>query len=815
MGVGPFELITILIALFSGGGLLGLPLSVPPLPPDPIIGRAAPDECLLHLETAGTAAPAEGADNPVERMLADEEIRSFLAAVAREIVSAAKQSVPLPPQAEDAVLVLLRTALERPWALSVERFGPPTAVAPPTVAATFLVRVGDREKAIRGALETLLGEAAAGPSPGGAATGGKGGLRQVATPMGALAWGFVDASLVVTVGDGVAESFLERIRDEGRGTPDWKADLERRLPVDRRATLLHVDAGAIVELVAATAPNQRGTKAMIAATGLGGLRSLDAVSGLGDGGFVADLRLGFDGAPEGIFAAPEKGVGAAQLSRAPADAVRVQSWTLDGAKWLETAFAIASAVEPRSSAQMREDLGQFRAVAGFDLEKDLLAALGPDWTIYDTPAAGGLMPGTAVVVGVRDHDTFAATHEKLLGFIERAGATAEMKPTVTRSTYRGQTIHTLSFAGSGMALPISPSWCLLEDRLVVTLSPQFAKSLVDGHVGPGIGSLAEVQGEMGEGPVDYVGVLDTRAALRAISALYEFATPMAGQAAAQNGIKIRLPQLPPVTALDPFLAPAVTVMRHDEEEIRFRGTTTLPLGPLVAVAGGGSSTASTGVLVGLLLPAVQAAREAARRAEATNNVKEILLAMHNYESEKKRMPAQAICDDEGKALLSWRVQILPYLGEEALYRQFHLDEPWDSEHNRRLVERMPKVYADPSADPAATAAGKTTFQVFTGKGTPFVDPAKGPTLRGISDGTSNTIAVAEMNPDAAVPWTKPEDRSFDADKPLDGLGKTRRAGGLFIMGMFDGSVRMVAPSIDPETFGAMVTPAGGEVLPGP
>ena len=204
MGVGPFELIGILLAFFSGGGLIGLPLSVPPLPPDPVVQRAAPDECLFHVETAGVAAPAAGADNPVERMLADEEVRSFLAAVAREIVSAAKQSVPLPPQAKDAVLVLLRTALERPWALSIERFGFPAAGAPPTVAATFLLRVGDREQAVRVAMETLLGEAAAGLSRGGASAGGKGGLRQVATPMGALAWGFVDSSLVIAVGEGVA-----------------------------------------------------------------------------------------------------------------------------------------------------------------------------------------------------------------------------------------------------------------------------------------------------------------------------------------------------------------------------------------------------------------------------------------------------------------------------------------------------------------------------------------------------------------------------------------------------------------------------------
>jgi len=811
IGIGLTELVALLAAFFSGGGLLGLPLSVPPLPPDAVIARATPDACLLHLEAAGLAAPDAAASHPMERMLADDEIRAFLAAAAREIVSVARQSLPLPPEAEDAALILLEAALTRPMALSVERFAPPRAPgAPPAVAATFVLRTGDGEEAIRRALAGLLGPLPPGLArqvPLGASRG-----QRLETPFGPLSWGFTDGSLLVTVGEGVLESLLERIGDEGRETPEWKADLERRLPVARRSTLLHVDAGALLELLAATMPDARGTRAMFTATGIDGLRSLDAVSGLSDDAFAAEVRLGFEGAPRGIFAPPESGIEARHLARVPADAVRVQSWTLDGKQWLATAMRILEAAGPQGAAPLRGALTQVRAVVGIDLEDDLLGALGPDWTMYDLPAGGGLMPGMAVVAGVRDHDTFAAAHEKLLALVERAGAGADMKPTLARSTYRGRTIHSLAFAGAGMALPITPAWCLLDDRLVLSLSPQLTKALVDGHGGLGMDSVAEVRRDVGEAPADYVGVLDTRAAFRTLCTLYEFLAPMAGGAAAQSGITVRPPELPPLSAASPFLAPAVTVMRHEEDGIRLRGTTTLPVGPLAAVGAGGVSPASTGVLVGLLLPAVQAAREAARRTEATNNFRQILLAMLNYESAMNRMPSQAICDDDGKALLSWRVQILPYLGEEALYRQFHLDEPWDSEHNLALVARMPKVYADPGADPAATAAGLTTFQVFVGEGTPFAEPGKGLKLFGITDGTSNTIAVAEMLPDRAVPWTKPEDLDFDADKPLDGVGNPRRPGGLFLMGMFDGSVRTVDPSIDPDTFGALVTPAGGETI---
>ena len=107
--------------------------------------------------------------------------------------------------------------------------------------------------------------------------------------------------------------------------------------------------------------------------------------------------------------------------------------------------------------------------------------------------------------------------------------------------------------------------------------------------------------------------------------------------------------------------------------------------------------ATIGVLVGLLLPAVQAAREAARRNMSMNNMKQIMLAMHNYHDANGNLPPAFSTDDAGNALLSWRVLILPYLEEQALYDQFHLDESWNSEHNKTLISKMPEVYAEPSA----------------------------------------------------------------------------------------------------------------------
>jgi prepilin-type processing-associated H-X9-DG protein len=218
----------------------------------------------------------------------------------------------------------------------------------------------------------------------------------------------------------------------------------------------------------------------------------------------------------------------------------------------------------------------------------------------------------------------------------------------------------------------------------------------------------------------------------------------------------------------------------------------------------GGQVAVIGVLVALLLPAVQAAREAARRASSTNNLKQIALAMHNYHDAHSSLPPRASFDADGNPLLSWRVHILPYVEEQALYEQFHLDEPWDSEHNRQFIDSMPPVYRNPSS---AAEPNKANYLVPTGPGSIF-EGKEGASFRDITDGTSNTILVLEVNDDASVVWTKPDDFNYDTDDPLAGLG-TAHPGG-FNVALADGAVRFISRTIDPELFLRLLMKADGQ-----
>jgi prepilin-type processing-associated H-X9-DG protein len=180
--------------------------------------------------------------------------------------------------------------------------------------------------------------------------------------------------------------------------------------------------------------------------------------------------------------------------------------------------------------------------------------------------------------------------------------------------------------------------------------------------------------------------------------------------------------------------------------------------------------------------------------------------MANDEIASRVFPARAIFDKQGKPLLSWRVQILPYIDEGPLYEQFHLDEPWDSGHNRIGTDTVVKLYRNPrSKAPRAT----TTYLAVCGKGLMF-DGTVGRKVEDIRDGLSHTIMVVEANDERAVPWTKPEDWDYDPDDPLAGLGNAHPGG--FNAAFADGSGRFIGKSIDPKLFHAMLTIAGGEKI---
>jgi hypothetical protein len=201
----------------------------------------------------------------------------------------------------------------------------------------------------------------------------------------------------------------------------------------------------------------------------------------------------------------------------------------------------------------------------------------------------------------------------------------------------------------------------------------------------------------------------------------------------------------------------------------------------------------------MILPQISAERAATQRMRKLDNLRQLGLALLTSATADRHFPAHAIYSKEGKPLLSWRVYVLQYLGEQSLFKQFRLDEPWDSEHNKPLIAKMPSVYKSLVGKPLEE--GKTRYVVPFGKGAIF-DGDKGITLEQITDGMSNTILLLEVGEDKAVTWTKPDDLDFDPQKPLAGLGTIGDAG--IAATIADGSVHVIRKGVDAETFRRLI-----------
>ena len=198
-----------------------------------------------------------------------------------------------------------------------------------------------------------------------------------------------------------------------------------------------------------------------------------------------------------------------------------------------------------------------------------------------------------------------------------------------------------------------------------------------------------------------------------------------------------------------------------------------------------------------------------RRMRTIDHLKQIGLAMHIYHDNHSNFPPAAVVGGDGRRLISWRVLLLPLLNEKELFEEFRLNEPWDSDHNRKLVSRMPDVFASSTVTRDQRLNGMTTYLGPIAEKTLFAVP-EGAAIKQIIDGTSNTIMVVDANAEAAVPWTKPDDLLVDLKQPLKGL--EGQADGNFWVLMCDGSVRKVSGKIDAETMRRLLQINDGEVV---
>jgi hypothetical protein len=212
-------------------------------------------------------------------------------------------------------------------------------------------------------------------------------------------------------------------------------------------------------------------------------------------------------------------------------------------------------------------------------------------------------------------------------------------------------------------------------------------------------------------------------------------------------------------------------------------------------------------LIDLVRPHIERFVVTEQQERANGQMRRLLAAMHDHEAKHGAFPAHCSFDKEGKPLLSWRVHLLPSLGYPKLYKEFKLDEPWDSNHNKALLARMPAVFR-PASDRLA-GQHRTTWLVPLGEDTMF-PPKRGVRVTEIADGMKHTILLVDAADEAAVEWTRPVDLKVEEKDPRKGLS-TRHSGQVHV-GTADGTVHFLPATFGTFSLWALFTRAGGEVV---
>ena len=289
------------------------------------------------------------------------------------------------------------------------------------------------------------------------------------------------------------------------------------------------------------------------------------------------------------------------------------------------------------------------------------------------------------------------------------------------------------------------------------------------------------------------------------NATVSFNSPFAATPSDVFRLRLDPDEIPTPEEIRPYLFPASHALSADAQGFRITSRESFPsLNPISLAP----------LAVSAALPAFQEWRVAKQKERLAANLRQVGIGLSNYHDKHDHYPAASTTDMASKPLLSWRVELLPSLGLQDLYDEFHHDEPWDSPHNKTLLDRMPAAFAHPDENPGA---GLTFYRGLIGKGA-FFDPEvkQGTGIAMFTDGTSNTLSIVEAR--EAVPWTKPGTEIVVnlIPPPSAALSLLPKLGGHIPGGfqvlLVDGSVRFIRESVNVNILQGLISRDFGEVI---
>ena len=691
--------------------------------------------------------------NPSDRWYADPGLQKSIGKFKEALATLAKENGPptLGELAEDIGWKIL----SKSGSIIFESFD--SEALSGTASAMF--RLGEDEEKISVWLDSVMDEAGIAPE-----TMGDDKVYSLPeTPVPVLL-GIHSGYLVSAVGDGQWKRTIARI-DEKSETPDWLKKRLAALPVSRQSQFGFVSIQGILGLLPPEALEDPTFQRISEALSLESIKSFSASSGADS---VSNVSLfHFECDKKGLASVMDvPAIEKSKLEELPADSFGAIAIRFSP----ETIMELIEDCVPED--QMEEAMFRFSEETGLDLKKDLVNHLDGTVRYY---ALGALISAKQVgVFKINDEVNFLESLDRINAAL---AAMADQQPLeFTESEKKGLKVFGLKSPGASMY------WAVKDGELYISSNSRAIAAHIRKYTG-GANKPTLLEGELAtkilsesksmglEGPIgmqhyDFDPVIEI--AFPLVQGAFAFVP-----AEVKDEFDFGVEDFPPIESLL-GLRPSHSMFFKASGGYTgiSRYDTPVPL-ELSAVA-------VSGIGVGMLLPAVQQVREAARRTQSLNNQRQLALALLNYESANMRFPPAFTTDEDGKPLLSWRVAILPFLDEKELYDEFHHDEPWDSEHNIALLERMPEVFRNPSA---ISRPGQTDYVAPFGEDSVLAD-GEGVKMGEITDGTSNTVLVMEVGMSQQVPWSAPQDIRIEE---LETLNMDNGHPGTFSFVLCDGS----------------------------
>ena len=694
-----------------------------------------PDDQPLACWVWNEAGALDPNGNPSEKWFANKDLQKSLGKLKRAIVTAATENAP--PEfaafAEDIGWKMLASS----GSIVIDSID----IEGQTGKGSLIVGLGEDEAQIRDWLDGRMADAGI-PS---AMVGADKTYAMPETPI-PIVVGIHAGHLIAAAGDDHWKSMIDRI-DQKNGQPQWLKQRLEKLPISRRSQFWFADISAMLKLLPPQVTEEPEFQRISKTLSLEGMKFVSVSLGTDSVSNVSQFHIECD--KQGLTSVMDvPPIDKNKLKEIPADALVTIALKFSP----ENLMKMVKASVP--AEQFEEGMKSFSEETNLDLEKDIIDHL--EGTIRYYNAGSVIAPKQIGIFKLKDERKFLNSLREINAAVEHRAVQQGLE--FTDSLKKGLQIFGVKNA------PTSVYWAVNEGELYISSNSRAISShirnaakegqatLLDSELAKEILTQAdsqELEGPIGLQHYDLDPIIEV--GVPAIQAMFVFIP-----AEYTDAFDFGADDIPPIESLLGLRSTRSMLFKSASGYTGIsRYDTPAPLEL--------STIAVSGVAIGMLLPAVQAVREAARRTQSLNNQRELVLSLLNYESTHGHFPPAFTADADGKPLLSWRVEILPFIGEEELYDDFNHDEPWDSEHNIKLLDRMPVIFRNPSS--ALDRPGYSDYVAPVCKDS-VLTAGKGVKIGKITDGTSNTVLLMEVGTSQQVPWSAPQDLDIDNLKTL-------------------------------------------------